>query len=107
MVLTGASLVIAVLIVGGGAAACAWSAPRYNGPKTDHFDGKVFHNPAGRTLPGIGAMLRWQIHRDTGPWKDWTDASPGAPPPKTVADGSLRVTFVNHATTLVQLDGVN
>ena len=29
------------------------------------------------------------------------------PPPERVGPGELRVTFINHATTLIQLDGIN
>jgi L-ascorbate metabolism protein UlaG (beta-lactamase superfamily) len=45
-------------------------------------------------------------HRERGPWRDFTDTPPGSPPPERFARG-LRVTFVNHSTVLVQMDGVN
>ncbi|HTY42080.1 MAG TPA: MBL fold metallo-hydrolase [Thermoanaerobaculia bacterium] len=32
---------------------------------------------------------------------------PGPPPPKRVEGGDLRVTFVNHSTFLIQVDGLN
>ncbi|HEU4521778.1 MAG TPA: MBL fold metallo-hydrolase, partial [Thermoanaerobaculia bacterium] len=44
---------------------------------------------------------------ERGPWREWVDDPPGPPPPARVNDGRLRVTFVNHATTLIQMDGVN
>jgi L-ascorbate metabolism protein UlaG (beta-lactamase superfamily) len=43
--------------------------------------------------------------RKPGPWRPYADAPPGPPPPARV-DG-LRATFVNHATVLVQIDGLN
>jgi L-ascorbate metabolism protein UlaG (beta-lactamase superfamily) len=42
-----------------------------------------------------------------GPWRKFTDTPPGPPPPARVGKGRLHVTFVNHATLLIQMDGVN
>jgi L-ascorbate metabolism protein UlaG (beta-lactamase superfamily) len=73
-------------------------------PMSDHFDGRVFHNryAAGQAS---GSFLKWMMNRNQGPWRKFTDAPPGPPPPRQVAD--LRVTFVNHATALIQVDGIN
>ncbi len=81
-------------------------SPRYRGPVSDHFDGRRFHNqnPAAR-VHGFGGFLRWMANRQPGVWNRWTDSPPGHPPPREVRD--LRVTFVNHATVLVQIDGRN
>src|SRR5579859_6836511 len=101
------------LAVGAAAAAAAAAiertlvaAPRYRGPVTDHFDGERFHN----VHPGWQSersFLKWMLTRDRGKWRAWTDAPFGEPPPQRVAGGELRITFVNHATTLIQLDGIN
>jgi L-ascorbate metabolism protein UlaG (beta-lactamase superfamily) len=69
-----------------------------------NFDGKRFHNPVPRHH-GFGSLLRWMLSREPGEWREWTDIPPGPPPPQTSLD--LRVTFVNHSTFLLQLDGVN
>lgn len=42
-----------------------------------------------------------------GHWSSWTENRRYPKPPARVGRGDLRVTFVNHATTLVQMDGVN
>jgi L-ascorbate metabolism protein UlaG (beta-lactamase superfamily) len=47
------------------------------------------------------------MNRDEGPWREWTDVPPGPPPERRVDDGRVRVTFINHATMLVQMDGFN
>ncbi len=73
---------------------------------TDHFDGRRFYNPDGREIP-LTSIIGWLTHRDRGPWYPYRDLPHGPPPPRIVADGALRVTFINHATTLIQLDGVN
>lgn len=84
----------------------SFSTEPYRGPVSDHFDGERFFNsePAPH---GFGAFFRWVSNRKPGPWRDWVDAPPGPKPPERVGKGELRVTWVNHATVLVQLDGVN
>lgn len=83
-----------------------FAAPPYRGPKSDHFDGERFQNQQSG-WQSKGSFLKWQLHRDAGPWPERIDAEPGPPPPKRVDDGGVRITFINHATLLVQLDGVN
>lgn len=84
----------------------AFSGPTYQGPVTDHFDGKRFHNTPDVPHGGFGAFLKWQRTRQRGPWSD-RDTKAGPPPPARVTGGNLRVTFVNHATVLIQQDGIN
>lgn len=43
--------------------------------------------------------------RDPGPWPEWVENEKFPPPPAHSEE--LRVTFINHATLLVQVDGVN
>ncbi|MBX5484254.1 MAG: MBL fold metallo-hydrolase [Myxococcaceae bacterium] len=86
---------------------CSFSAPRYRGPKSDHFDGRRFVNYGHVEEKSVGDLLRWVTHREPGVWQEWTDAQPGPKPPERVGPGQLRVTFINHATTLIQIDGLN
>jgi L-ascorbate metabolism protein UlaG (beta-lactamase superfamily) len=91
-----------------------WGVPPYHGPKSDHFDGEHFYNPQPTPMHGLGRYL-WM--RVTAPfktpahgsvpaaWPDWIDQPPGPPPPARVS--GLRVTWVNHATMLIQIEGVN
>ncbi len=87
---------------------CANATPRWHGPVTDHFDGRRFHNGAAVRRPlGAAELLKWLSHRERGPWPS-VDDTPGEPPPRKVeAPGVVRVTFVGHATVLLQLDGLN
>jgi L-ascorbate metabolism protein UlaG (beta-lactamase superfamily) len=90
-------------IVGAG---CAFSAPGWHGPRSDHFDGTRFRTPGvAPRESGIAELIKWQTHRDHNVWPGYHDEPSG--PPHRVAPGQLRVTFINHATTLLQLDGVN
>ncbi len=78
----------------------------YDGPVSDHFDGSRFFNPE----PGDHTfmdMVKWLWEMETVPWPEWIDDPTQLPPPEKVGDGELRVTYINHATTLIQVDGLN
>jgi len=83
-----------------------FAAPHYRGPRSDHFDGERFHNAEESEQRAL-AFLKWQTSRQPGRWNQYRDFPPGPPPPERVVGGALRLTFVNHSTTLIQLDGVN
>jgi L-ascorbate metabolism protein UlaG (beta-lactamase superfamily) len=83
------------------------AAPSYRGPVSDHFDGKRFYNLGPFEERGFGDLLKWKL---SGPlaarWPAFVALPPSPPPPARV-DRGIRVTFINHATTLIQLGGVN
>jgi L-ascorbate metabolism protein UlaG (beta-lactamase superfamily) len=81
-------------------------AHAYHGPPTDHFDGTTFHS-AEPVHTSFGQWLKRVFTKHQRPWRDFTDTPPGPPPPARVTGGAMRVTFVNHATVLLQMDGVN
>lgn len=85
------------------AAAAAQVAP---GAGSDRFDGRRFAQPEPLTISFADWAKRTLTSR-RGPWRDYTATPPGAAPPAVVCDGALRVTFINHATLLIQMDGVN
>lgn len=82
------------------------SVPGYKGPITDHFDGKRFINPGGVKAKGLESLPKWAMNRKRGPWK-YTDVAPGPPPPERVDGDEFRITFINHATFLIQVAGLN
>ncbi len=97
---TGAAVVaIAVLAAQTASVPRGWTDPAY-------FDGRRFHQPEPNTTGFIDRLER-ALTSHRGPWREFTDTPPGPPPPRCVTGGRLRVTFVNHATLLVQMDGVN
>ncbi len=69
-----------------------------------NFDGVRFHNVVPRRN-GVCALLRWMLMRRRGPWHRLVDAQPAPPPPRS--SERLRITFVNHSTFLLQLNGIN
>ncbi len=72
---------------------------------SDHYDGSVFFNPE----PGhsFTDMVRWLWEMERVPWPDWVQDPPQSPPPERVCGNGLRVTYINHATTLIQMEGIN
>ena len=89
------------------AASCARMTPRHDGPVSDHFDGVRFYQvPA--VHKGLDEVLKWQLTRESaGPWeRDLTRIDTPLPPARA-DDGILIVTFINHATVLIQVGGLN
>lgn len=82
------------------------SAPSYEGPVSDHFNGKKFTNPAGVKEHGFAQVIKWMMNRERGPWKEVRDTTFGQRPLLFYKDG-IRVTFVNHSTFLIQVDSLN
>ncbi len=85
----------------------ACSGARYAGPPSDHFDGERFFNPGGHDDHGLGDLLRWRLQRQPGAWPQTPLPAQVRPdPPQQVTEG-VRVTFINHATFLIQMGGIN
>ncbi|MDH4554988.1 hypothetical protein E8F11_07305 [Pseudomonas sp. BN417] len=80
----------------------------YRGPQSDNFDGRHFRNLEPKPHKGTRELLRWQFSREKqAPWVD----QPGPAIPPEVAQRAegdeLRVTYINHATLLIQHRGLN
>lgn len=71
---------------------------------TDHFDGERFVNPGGAAPQPFFAVLRMLRERRT-PWPRRIDDSTRRPAPANGAAGV--VTFIGHATFLIQTDAGN
>ena len=84
----------------------ALSGPKYRGPLSDHFDGRRFINPQNVKAKGGLDVVKWMMNRNRGPWKEDLAENYGRHPLAHFKDG-IRITFVNHATFLVQVDGLN
>lgn len=82
------------------------SAPTYDGPVSDHFNGKTFINPKGVKAQGFSGLVKWMRERTRGKWVERKNLKPG-PRPLPRYDGGVRITFVNHSTFLIQVDGIN
>lgn len=80
--------------------------PYYQGPKTDHFDGVRFSAPEPVEKKNWLAVAKWRFTADRQKWPTWIDIQQDTPPAR-VTDETLRISFVNHATILLQTRGMN
>lgn len=84
------------------------SCSRYvEGPVTDHFDGKRFFNPGKPHEVGFFDFLKWKFTADRGPWPNYSELRQYDSPPERVYGSKLRVSYIGHATVLLQTSGVN
>jgi L-ascorbate metabolism protein UlaG (beta-lactamase superfamily) len=83
----------------------------YQGPRSDHFDGKRFFNPEDRARPPQGVtparfFNRWARGEGRAQWPERVPVVPTRPPPR-VDGNTMRVTWIGHSTVLIQTAGVN
>ena len=98
----------ALAAVAGGTFLMARGNRYYDGPPSDHFDGTVFFNPGRRWKKSPLDLLRWQLF-GTGK-ESWPESAPSPfqdKPPARVEGPDLRVSFVGHASVLIQTAGLN
>lgn len=74
---------------------------------SDHFDGKRFFNRETSRGYTLVERFKWMRSTQLVDWPEWINDPKYPPPPPDVGAGRLRVTHINHATMLIQLDGVN
>ncbi len=72
-----------------------------------HYDGRRFHNRNGsdKHLGDISRFL-WTSLFNEQPWPKWRDNPPADAIEPQVSSG-IRATYINHATVLVQVAGLN
>ena len=81
----------------------------YSGPVSDHFDGLHFLDPDGSPPKSLLELLRWQFGsgRQRASWPDWVPSPYADTPPAKVTGDKVRLSFVGHASWLIQASGVN
>jgi L-ascorbate metabolism protein UlaG (beta-lactamase superfamily) len=81
----------------------------YSGPVTDHFDGVRFFDPDGVPPKSLRDVLRWQFDgaRKRATWPLWAPSPHADQPPPRVTGDKVRLSFVGHASWLIQVAGVN
>jgi len=77
----------------------------YVGEVSDHFDGRRFFNP--EPDHSFADMITWLWQMIRVEWPTWVDDPPQPTPPERISGKSLRVTYVNQATFLIQTGGLN
>ena len=73
----------------------------------EHFDGRRFYNPGDEPPPGLWRLLRWKLTRKPPPWPAPPRVEARDTPPRRVFGEDLRVSWVGHATVLIQTGGLN
>ncbi len=83
----------------------------YHGSVSDHFDGERFFDPEGMPPRGRRDLLRWMIERrrngSRAKWPAWAPSPYADRPPARVEGEGLRLSYVGHASWLVQTAGLN
>lgn len=79
--------------------------PLYKGPKSDHFNGRRFYYK--EYLHSFKDMLKWALEMKKVKWPEWIVDPPQPKPEARVQQDELKVTYINHGTLLIQMDGLN
>jgi len=85
------------------------SMKTYDGPASDHFNGLHFFDPDGAPPKSLREVLRWQFDggRQRAKWPDWAPSAHADTPPERVDGDKVRLSFVGHASWLIQAGGLN
>jgi L-ascorbate metabolism protein UlaG (beta-lactamase superfamily) len=85
------------------------SRKTYSGPISDHFDGRQFFDPDGVPPKSLRQVLRWQFGRDRQrkTWPKWAPSPHADTPPARVDGEQVRLSFIGHASWLIQTSGLN
>jgi L-ascorbate metabolism protein UlaG (beta-lactamase superfamily) len=99
-------LILVITLLATRLAGCT-SAPSHEGPSLSHFDGERFYNTEPMDKDS-GDMFRlgWGALMEAESWPEWVEVTPATIAQERVTEG-LSVTFINHATFLIQVDGLN
>jgi L-ascorbate metabolism protein UlaG (beta-lactamase superfamily) len=95
------------LVGGAGLYGYAARARYYDGPASSHFDGMRFFEPEWQSQRGPLDFFRWQVTRDQAEWPAEAPSPFSDKPPRRVDGRNLRVSFVGHASFLLQTGGMN
>src|SRR5262245_8205752 len=83
----------------------------YNLPKSDHFDGERFFDPQGVPPRSRRDLLRWHLDRrwraPKAKWPVWAPSPYADRPPARVEGATWRISYVGHASMLIQTAGLN
>jgi L-ascorbate metabolism protein UlaG (beta-lactamase superfamily) len=83
------------------------TARYYDGPVSDHFDGTRFFDPHGTQPKSLATLLRWYAGRARAEWPAWAPSPYADKPPARVEGAEWRISYVGHASLLLQTAGLN
>jgi L-ascorbate metabolism protein UlaG (beta-lactamase superfamily) len=83
----------------------------YHGPVSDHFDGERFFDRNAAPPRGRRELLRWMLDRNLRgtrmKWPAWAPSPYADRPPARVDGAACRISYVGHASFLIQTGGLN
>lgn len=79
----------------------------YQGPVSDHFNGNVFFNHKPSSPKSLFDLWRWWFSRERKPWPTQIANVPHEPITPVTQPNTVKITFVNHATVLIQTPSAN
>ncbi len=83
----------------------------YNGPVSDHFDGERFFDAQGAPPRNRLDLLRWLLVRrwrgTRAKWPAWAPSPYADRPPPRVTGAACRISYIGHASFLIQTAGLN
>ena len=83
------------------------SARYYDGPVSDHFDGTRFFDPYSSPPKSVTTLFRWYTSREKSEWPVWAPSPHSDRPPARVAGPEWRLSYIGHASWLLQTAGLN
>src|SRR6187549_475555 len=78
----------------------------YAGPISDHFDGLRFFDPEGAPPKAFSDIVKWWAENGKQKWPARVPSPFSDIPPQRVTQG-VRLSFVGHASWLIQTAGLN
>ncbi len=74
----------------------------------NNYDGKRFFNlDRTKVSPSFKHILKWLFTSNKSIWPKYMPNEFNDIPPDFINDGSIRISFIGHATFLIQTDGLN
>jgi L-ascorbate metabolism protein UlaG (beta-lactamase superfamily) len=83
------------------------SARYYDGPESDHFDGTRFFDVDGSAPRSLADQWRWWRNGEREKWPSSTPSPYSDTPPARVGGAEWRISYVGHASLLIQTAGLN
>jgi L-ascorbate metabolism protein UlaG (beta-lactamase superfamily) len=83
----------------------------YSGPISDHFDGERFFDSDAAPPRSRRDLLRWfverRLDRTKARWPRWAPSPYADRPPPRVDGAACRLSYIGHASWLIQTGGLN
>jgi len=79
----------------------------YDGPVSDHFDGTRFFDVDGGPARTLADQWRWYREGRREKWPEWMPSPYSDRPPARVEGAEWRISYVGHASFLIQTGGLN